>query len=669
MPRSLVLGNGGLHVSLDEGCRLRDLYYPWVGHESHAGSPSFLGFWVDGSFAWFDAFERRIGYEDETLVGDTTGNHAGLAIEVRIHDAVDLEHDVLVRQIEVNDLSGRTREVRVFLHHDLSIRGGGGGDTVYYDPELHCILQYKGDRWFLIDGRVDGRSGVHMFTCGRAGFHGFAGTWADAEDGELDGQAIEQGAVDSCAGFRLSLPAGRSASLTAWLCAGTAQQEVVALDAMVREAGPERLLERTRRYWRSWSATAAPAATALPVKLRRLYIRSLLTARSLCDHDGGVIASTDRDILEHARDTYCYVWPRDAALTAAALDAAGYPEPLRALLRFCAGRLDGGRGHLLHKYLPDGALGSSWHPSYSDGEAQLPIQEDETALVVWALGEHHRRRVDRELLREMYRRVVEPAADFMASYRDWRTGLPLPGWDLWEERRGVHAFTVSAVWGALDAAARMAAELGDDTKGTLYAGAAAEVRRGADEHLWDAAAGRFARQLAPRADRSGYDRDLTLDASLWGLFAFGMYDAADPRIMATMEAVHDRLWLRAGEGGVARYQRDYYHCVELSDDVPGNPWVICTLWLADWRVRTATGAEELEENVLPLLEWVERHASSSGLLPEQVNPFTGEPLSVAPLTWSHAAYVEVCLAYCRALAAARGQAASILSDGEGVGRR
>ncbi|TMD03275.1 MAG: glycoside hydrolase family 15 protein, partial [Chloroflexi bacterium] len=76
-----------------------------------------------------------------------------------------------------------------------------------------------------------------MFTCGRAGFHGFAGTWADAEDGELSGQPIEQGAVDSCAGFRLTLPAGRSATLHAWLCAGSGQAEVVALDAMVRQTG------------------------------------------------------------------------------------------------------------------------------------------------------------------------------------------------------------------------------------------------------------------------------------------------------------------------------------------------------------------------------------------------------------------------------------------------
>ncbi len=392
------------------------------------------------------------------------------------------------------------------------------------------------------------------------------------------------------------------------------------------------------------------------MRLRRLFIRSLLTARALCDHEGGVIASTDRDILEHARDTYCYVWPRDAALTAAALDAAGYPSRSAACSRFCAERLDGARGYLLHKYLANGAVGSSWHPWYSDGEAQLPIQEDETALVVWALGEHHRRTADSELLREMYRRVVEPAADFMASFRDWRTGLPLPGWDLWEERRGVHAFTVAAVWGALDAAARMATEMGDDAKGTLYAGAAAEVRRGADEHLWDGAPGRFARQLAPRPDRSGYDRDLTLDASLWGLFAFGMYPAADPRVAATMDAPsRSRLWLRAGEGGSRPLPARLLPLRRALRRRPRQP-------LGDLHplARRLAGAHRHQRRRArgeraPAARVGRAPRLARRAAPEQVNPFTGEPLSVAPLTWSHAAYVDVCLAYCRALRSAAGR--------------
>ncbi len=39
------------------------------------------------------------------------------------------------------------------------------------------------------------------------------------------------------------------------------------------------------------------------------------------------------------------------------------------------------------------------------------------------------------------------------------------------------------------------------------------------------------------------------------------------------------------------------------------------------------------------LEWVLARALRSGALAEQVHPLTGAPLSVSPLTWSHATLV------------------------------
>ena len=39
------------------------------------------------------------------------------------------------------------------------------------------------------------------------------------------------------------------------------------------------------------------------------------------------------------------------------------------------------------------------------------------------------------------------------------------------------------------------------------------------------------------------------------------------------------------------------------------------------------------------LNWVAERALGSGVLAEQVNPFTGEPVSVSPLTWSHAGFI------------------------------
>jgi glucoamylase len=78
--------------------------------------------------------------------------------------------------------------------------------------------------------------------------------------------------------------------------------------------------------------------------------------------------------------------------------------------------------------------------------------------------------------------------------------------------------------------------------------------------------------------------------------------------------------------------------------VPGNPWFICTLWLAEWYALTAKRQADLKP-ALEIIEWVASHALPSGILAEQVDPYTDQPLSVSPLTWSHAAYVSTVLTY------------------------
>ena len=48
---------------------------------------------------------------------------------------------------------------------------------------------------------------------------------------------------------------------------------------------------------------------------------------------------------------------------------------------------------------------------------------------------------------------------------------------------------------------------------------------------------------------------------------------------------------------------------------------------------------------LELIEWAARRALPSGVMAEQLHPYTGEPLSVSPLTWSQAAYVSAVREY------------------------
>jgi GH15 family glucan-1,4-alpha-glucosidase len=100
--------------------------------------------------------------------------------------------------------------------------------------------------------------------------------------------------------------------------------------------------------------------------------------------------------------------------------------------------------------------------------------------------------------------------------------------------------------------------------------------------------------------------------------------------------------LSQGIGGLARYENDEYH--RVSKSVQGNPWPVCTLWLARWYCRTAQSLEELNKS-LDILAWSARTSAPSGLLAEQLNPFDAKPISVSPLIWSHAEFVMAAREY------------------------
>jgi GH15 family glucan-1,4-alpha-glucosidase len=84
--------------------------------------------------------------------------------------------------------------------------------------------------------------------------------------------------------------------------------------------------------------------------------------------------------------------------------------------------------------------------------------------------------------------------------------------------------------------------------------------------------------------------------------------------------------------------------MRVSEDLTGNAWFICTLWLADYYIARAETKTDLQK-ALEILDWTARHALLSGVLAEQVHPTTGEPVSVAPLTWSHSTFVATTINY------------------------
>jgi glucoamylase len=646
MPRDIPIGNGKLLICFDQHYAIRDLYFPHVGQENHvSGSACRLGVWVGGQFSWVgEDWQRELLYVPDTLVTEVRLFHQDLGLLLVCRDAVDFHEDVYVREVSVENLLPQKRDIRLFLSLDLKISGNNVGDTAALDPKSNAVIHYKGPRYFLAGGWGMDTDALDQFATGEKGVAGKEGTYKDAEDGVLSGNPIAQGSVDSVLGVKLILEGLSQGTAYFWLAAGQNWEDVHRLDALVKYKHPKNLLKRTADYWNLWVRKESPPLGLLPEKVGELYHRSLLILRTQTDGAGGILAANDSDVIHFNRDTYSYIWPRDGALVAHALDQSGHPSSSRNFFRFIAGLLQP-EGCLLHKYNPDGTLASSWHPWFEKGQMQLPIQEDSTALVLWALWHHFVFYRDLDFIKPLYRPLIKKAADFMCQYRDADTGLPSPSYDLWEERRGIFSFTVGAVFGGLTAASLFAKVFGEENKAEYYRRAAAEIRDAASAHLWRPEVNRFCRMLA-RNQNGDPEIDLTPDASLWGLFAFGLYLASDPRIVPTMEALREKLWVKTPVGGMARYENDTYH--RVSQKTPGNPWFICTLWLADYLI--ARGDEAGLKEALDMLAWVADHALPSGVLAEQINPLTGEPLSVSPLTWSHATYVSTIHRYLRRLA-------------------
>ena len=645
--RDIPVGNGSLLVTFDDKYQIRDIYFPHVGQENHTvGYPFRFGVWADGEFSWIsdDNWQRELRYLPETLVTNVKLINENPGLEIISNDTVASHENIFLRRVKVSNRRESKRDVRVFLHQDFRIYENKVGDTAFYSSESHALIHYKKHRYFLINTEPH----FDAFTTGRKAFRDQEGTWREAETGHLRGAAITEGSVDSVVRISLTLEANETREFFYWICAGTSHGEVTELNNHLLEQTPQNFLNHTENYWRVWVNKNDTDFGDLSPEIVELFKRSLLIVRTQTDNGGAILAANDSDVTERATDHYSYLWTRDGAFVAHALDLARFPHLSRKFYEMC-GKIIHREGYFFQKYNSDGTVASGWHASWDfwANKKLVPIQEDETALVLWALQHHYERYRDIEFVRSLYRPLILKAANFMKDFRH-ESGLPAPSWNLWEDRRGIHTFTCSAVVGGLRAAAKFANLFGDKNFADEYETAANEIVEAMRQYLFSREHNRFLRSFQFHGDEHS-EPDATVDASLFGTFYLGAFDAKDEMVQSTMRAVEEKLWMQTEIGGVIRFENDPYM---QSENAPSNPWFICTLWLADYRIAIAESKEDLK-GALEILEWTTKRALPSGVLAEQVHPLDGSPVSVAPLTWSHSTFVATVINYLRKMSEVR----------------
>ncbi len=640
MARPVMLGNGQLTVGLNEFGLVHDFYYPYVGLDNLTTSRSVhhkIGVWIDGSFSWVGGndWEVSVDFENNALVSSVDMHNNNLQVSLHFNDFVDSEVNAFCRRITVNNLAESYRDIRVFMHQVFQISRAGRADTALYVPEENYILDYKGRCCLLIYGQLDDGTEYDQFSIGNYGIEGKEGTYRDAEDGELTNNAVEHGGVDTVLRLVCGVGAKKSKTIDYWVIAADSQYSAEKIHKTFKAAGLDKRLSDTREYWYEWLHIADRRLQTVEDDYRHMARKSLMVIKAHIDKRGGIIASCDSSIYNFGRDYYSYVWPRDGAYAIWPLIRLGYTEEAKSFFEFCRDILTP-EGYLKHKYQPDRSIGSTWHPLIHGDRKELAIQEDETAVVLYMLGEYHAASADDTFVLSLYTTFIQPAADFMAGFIDEQTGLPHASYDLWEEKFLTSTYTTACVYQALLVAADFAEKFEYPDDAVRWQKTAQSIASNAKVFFNE----------ERQAFRKGYllkeDGSLAFDnvidiSSLYGVIMFGDDNIfAKSTIDATVNTIESILLDQCPAGGTPRYENDHYF--ESDPPLLGNPWFVTTLWMAQYYVRTSR-----PEKAKYYLEWTLGKTLQSGILSEQVNPTTGQQVSVAPLVWSHAEFINTAL--------------------------
>jgi glucoamylase len=638
MGRPVMLGNGRLTVGLNETGLVNDFYYPYVGLDNLTNARLInhkIGIWVDDKFSWVDdgSWKVEVDFRHDALISSIKMKNDNLKIDLFLEDFVDSDLNVFGRQIEVTNNADDNREVRLFMHQVFQISSAGRADTGLFEPEEHYLLDYKGRCSLLIYGIDHTGKLFDQFAVGNYGIEGKEGTYMDAEDGMLSDSPVEHGGVDSVIRFSSEIGPKNKLKYDYWIVAADSQVACEKIHAVVKEDTLSGRKELTKQHWNKWLDIGSATLSRLNEREVVATKKSLMVIKAHIDKRGGIIASCDSSIYNYGRDYYSYVWPRDGAYAIWPLIRLGYIDEAKSFFHFCRDILSPD-GYLMHKYQPDRAIGSTWHPLLHGNHKELAIQEDETAVVVFMIGEYYKYTGDEAFVRGLYDTFIQPACNFMAEFLDPQTNLPHATYDLWEEKFLTSTYTTSVVYRSLLSAVNFAERF----------------EHADDARKWKAAADKIAKGLSVFFNnernllRKGYlvqsDNSLQFDdtldiSSLYGAMIFD-FPIDYSQLEQTVIAAENILLDKTPSGGSPRYEHDNYFASE--PPFQGNPWFVTTLWLAQYYIRNGNlGKAE------HYIDWTLRHSYHSGVLAEQINPTTGASISVAPLVWSHAEVINTIL--------------------------
>jgi GH15 family glucan-1,4-alpha-glucosidase len=383
-------------------------------------------------------------------------------------------------------------------------------------------------------------------------------------------------------------------------------------------------LRDTETWWGDWSARSRYRGDYRDAVQGSLIVLKALTYAP----SGAIVAAPTTSLPEELGGVrnwdYRFCWPRDAALTLSALLSAGYVAEARVfrdwLMRAVAGGprwlqpvygLDGER-HVVERELRSLPGYERSVPVRAGNGAAAQIQLDVAGELCSTLhvGRGHKLNEDDDAW-DLQRSLVE---SLQVAWSE-------PDHGIWEVRGARRHFTHSKVmaWVAIDRSIRDAKRYGFDAPLDSWRALRDTIHREVVERGWSASRCAFTQ---------AYDHD-ALDASLLLMPVVGFLPPADPRVIATVDAIQRELDV---DGLIRRYETS-----ELVDGLPAGEgaFLPCSFWLVDalTLIGRRRAARRLFERLLAL-------RSDLGLLAEEYDPARRRLVGNFPQAFSHVALVH-----------------------------
>ncbi|HEV2058708.1 MAG TPA: glycoside hydrolase family 15 protein, partial [Solirubrobacteraceae bacterium] len=316
---------------------------------------------------------------------------------------------------------------------------------------------------------------------------------------------------------------------------------------------------------------------------------------------------------------YRYAWLRDAALTLSALWVAACPDEAQRFFDWMARAAgpDAASDHVQIMFGVQGERDLSEHELEHLGgfRDSRPVRVGNAAWSQEQLDVLGEVLEGAWVLRDQLGDLDDLTADFLAGLadraaRDWRKADA----GIWEGREGDRDYLSSKLlcWVALDRGIRLAPKLRDHAHTDAWAEARDAVRTAICDDGWSDRAGAYTGAF-------GSDH---LDASVLLMPILGFVDAADERMLATIDTVEREL---ARDGLVQRW-------TGAGDE---GAFIACSYWLAHCRALAGQVGRARD-----LFDDVTAHANDLGLLSEEIDITSRELIGNFPQGLSHIALIN-----------------------------